>query len=77
MAIARAKLVWMRYLAVPLAIVLFGCPPAEKRSGADAATGACTKVGQTCEVSPGKLGTCVSQDNCPTPGACFACQSQH
>jgi hypothetical protein len=67
----------MKLLAIPLALVLVGCPPSEKRSPTDAAAGACSKVGQTCEVSPGKLGTCVSQDSCPTPGGCFVCQSQH
>lgn len=54
-------------------LVLFGCPPSEKKK-----TEACSKIGQTCEVSPGKLGTCVTKDGCTDPGpACFVCQSQH
>jgi hypothetical protein len=67
----------MKILAVPLALLLAGCPPSAKRDAPDAAAGTCTKFGQTCEVSPGKLGTCVSQDNCSPAGACFVCQSQH
>ncbi len=43
-------------------------------------------VGQTCEVSPGKLGSCVARDEClspPCPSGAegdrvqFVCQSQH
>jgi hypothetical protein len=36
----------------------------------------CKEVGQRCEVSPGKLGSCVVVDNCRGP-SCFVCQSQH
>ena len=36
---------------------------------------ACTAFGQSCEFSPGKLGTCVMKDNCTKD--CFVCQSQH
>ena len=64
-------------LALVLVLLLAGCPPSQKHDGTDAASGACTKVGQTCEVSAGKLGTCVAQDSCPAPGTCFVCQSQH
>ncbi len=58
-------------------LLLLGCPPAEKKD-APAEKAGCTKIGQTCEYSPGKLGTCVTKDGCsePTP-ACFVCQSQH
>jgi hypothetical protein len=68
---------------------LAGCPPSTSTSGsADAsatepvnggrgAAGACARVGQSCEVSPGKLGTCVQKDDCPGAGPCFVCQSQH
>ncbi|MDB4939011.1 MAG: hypothetical protein JWP87_5983 [Labilithrix sp.] len=55
---------------------LLGCPPDDKRSPAKPPSGACEKVGQSCEFSPGKLGTCVQQDDCKT-GSCFVCQSQH
>ncbi|MCU0655818.1 MAG: hypothetical protein MUF64_11215 [Polyangiaceae bacterium] len=38
----------------------------------------CTKMGQNCEFSPGKLGTCVIKEPCPsTEASCLVCQSQH
>ena len=63
---------------VCMAFLLGGCPPDDKKAPAPApaASGACAKVGQSCEVSPGKLGTCVQKDECPS-GTCFVCQSQH
>ena len=67
----------MKGPAIAFVLLLVGCPPAQKHDATDAAAGACGKVGQTCEVAPGKLGTCVAQDDCPVPGACFVCQSQH
>jgi len=61
-----------------LATPLLGCPPAEKKEPAPSARDACARIGQTCEVSPGKLGTCVVKDGCTElPSACFVCQSQH
>jgi hypothetical protein len=36
----------------------------------------CTSVGQRCQVSPGKLGSCVLIDNCGRDN-CYVCQSQH
>jgi len=35
----------------------------------------CTRVGQSCEFSPNKLGSCVLRDNCSED--CLVCQSQH
>jgi len=69
----------MRALAVLLACAaaLAGCPPAEHRASADASPAGCARVGQSCEVSPGKLGSCVARDDCRDPGGCFVCQSQH
>ncbi len=65
-------------LAAVLALACAACPPNEKKDApASGSQGACTKVGQSCEVSPGKLGTCVQRDDCPAGGACFVCQSQH
>lgn len=59
------------------AIVLLGCPPATKREVSEKAeAGACQRVGDSCEYSPGKLGTCVAKDDCPS-GSCLTCQSQH
>jgi hypothetical protein len=69
----RAALVASAALAL-----LAGCPPAnksEKKPAED--TKACARVGQQCEFSPGKLGTCVALDGCATPAACIVCQSQH
>ena len=59
-----------------LAIALCGCPPSEKSERKE--PGPCARFGQTCEISPGKLGTCVLKDGCSEPtAACFVCQSQH
>jgi hypothetical protein len=60
--------------AVACAGMLLACPPATKRDKAP--TTECTKFGETCEFSPGKLGTCVIREGC-TQGSCFICQSQH
>ena len=66
-----------RWSLVALApLLLAGCPPADKRDVAPARTDGCTRMGQSCEVSPGKLGTCVEKTDCAGPG-CFVCQSQH
>jgi hypothetical protein len=66
--------------AVTSALALLGCPPSGEKGENKAApaptTTACTKVGATCEFSPGKLGSCVERDGCATP-PCFVCQSQH
>ncbi len=68
----------MRALVLLFATTLLACPPSDKQKPADQKPAACAKFGQTCEVSPGKLGTCVTKDGC-TDGspACFVCQSQH
>ncbi|MBS2014281.1 MAG: hypothetical protein JST00_15450 [Deltaproteobacteria bacterium] len=61
-----------------VALALGGCPPADKREPAPSKPEACTKFGQTCEFSPGKLGTCVTKDGCTeAQPSCFVCQSQH
>lgn len=62
----------MRRAACLLALVLLGCPPKTDEK----APSACTKVGDTCTVAAGKLGTCVAKDDC-TGSACLVCQSQH
>jgi hypothetical protein len=54
---------------------LLGCP-ARTSSGAPATLAACASVGQRCEFSPGKFGSCVAIDGCHE-GNCFICQSQH
>jgi hypothetical protein len=66
-------------MRAPLVVFIFllaGCPPDDKKGPPPAKTEACARVGQNCEVSPGKLGTCVQRDDCTGP-SCFVCQSQH
>jgi hypothetical protein len=65
----------MRALVLLLPLLFAGCPPSGEKS-APAKPARCTKVGDQCEVSPGKLGACVRRDDC-TQGDCFVCQSQH
>lgn len=36
----------------------------------------CRKFGESCELSPGKLGSCQQKEQCTGPN-CFFCQSQH
>jgi len=56
-------------------LLLCGCPE-QVQNDAPALNAPCREVGQRCEVSPGKLGSCVLVDGCR--GAdCFVCQSQH
>jgi hypothetical protein len=57
-----------------LALATAGCP--EQTSSPPEANAPCREVGQRCEFSPGKLGSCVLNDNCQGPN-CFVCQSQH
>jgi hypothetical protein len=74
---ARAQLAALALATIALA-ALAGCPPAnktEKKPAED--TKACVRLGQQCEFSPGKLGSCVALDGCATPAACIVCQSQH
>lgn len=72
----RARSLGAVLLAALLAATLLACPPEDKKAPAPTPSGACEKVGQSCEFSPGKLGTCVQKDDCKT-GNCFVCQSQH
>ena len=71
----------MRFAAALVALtILSGCPRSERTSsgsGDAAAPAVCSRFGQKCEVSPGKLGTCVARDDCNDPAGCFVCQSQH
>jgi hypothetical protein len=61
-------------LAALLLLAGSGCP--ERNPAPPAAQAPCTQFGQRCEVSPGKLGTCVKRDDCAGDG-CYTCQSQH
>jgi hypothetical protein len=73
---ARRRTRSIMVLALLLPVALLGCPPEDKKKPAATPSGACEKVGQSCEYSPGKLGSCVQKDDCTT-GNCFVCQSQH
>jgi hypothetical protein len=65
----------MRFLTLALlGLATAGCP--EQTSSPSEANAPCREVGQRCEFSPGKLGSCVLNDNCQGPN-CFVCQSQH
>jgi hypothetical protein len=57
-----------------LALATAGCP--EQTSSPSEASAPCREVGQRCEFAPGKLGSCVHNDNCQGPN-CYICQSQH
>ena len=63
-----------RLLGLILVLLLCGCPSRAHDKGAGLPP--CTKFGDNCEFSPGKLGSCVVRDGC-TEGNCFTCQSQH
>jgi len=56
-----------------MALALAGCPRGEagKRTPVP-----CTKLGEQCELEPGKLGACAYRANCDGPN-CLYCQSQH
>jgi len=67
---------WRRLVPIACSIAaLAGCQ--SPGNGAAPSTGPqkCTRVGQTCEYSPNKLGSCVLRDNCSED--CLVCQSQH
>jgi hypothetical protein len=55
-------------------LLLAACPPAPAKKEPLPTT--CKSIGQNCEFSPGKLGTCVLRDEC-TGNDCYVCQSQH
>jgi hypothetical protein len=57
-----------------LGLLLSGCPPHGPNKGSGLPP--CSKFGDNCEFSPGKLGSCVVRDGC-TGDNCFTCQSQH
>ena len=50
--------------ASALALLLAGCPSRSDGPAPSSAPQKCTKVGQTCEYAPNKLGSCVMRDNC-------------
>lgn len=64
----------LRFCALLALLESTGC----RGSSAGPAEGSapCSSVGQRCQVSPGKLGSCVLIDNCGRDN-CYVCQSQH
>jgi hypothetical protein len=56
-----------------LALTTVGCP---EQTTSPTPNAPCREVGQRCEYAPGKLGSCVLDDNCKGP-SCYVCQSQH
>jgi hypothetical protein len=64
-------------LALLFALVLSGCPGGS-HDKPHTSLPPCTKFGDSCEFSPGTLGSCVMHDGCNAPGSeCYVCQSQH
>ncbi|RYZ06814.1 MAG: hypothetical protein EOO73_14820 [Myxococcales bacterium] len=57
-----------------LLTLLCACPGGS--SGGQRAPAPCTKLGEQCELEPGKLGACSYRANCDGP-SCLYCQSQH
>lgn len=62
-----------KWAAVVLGALHGGCPQSDAEPPAPKA---CTSLGQRCQLSPGKLGSCVIVDDCQEE-SCFVCQSQH
>jgi hypothetical protein len=56
------------------ALLLCACPG--KMDSKSSKPKPCERFGQTCEYSPGKLGSCVERTGCTGP-SCLICQSQH
>ena len=63
------------FLCLVLLFAVTACPGG---NNAHQSLPPCSKFGDNCEFSPGKLGSCIIKDGC-TSGApeCFVCQSQH
>jgi hypothetical protein len=67
-----------RLAALTFAILVAACDQGTRASPPQTGPLPCTKMGQNCEFSPGKLGTCVIKEPCTTAEAsCLVCQSQH
>jgi hypothetical protein len=62
-----------------MALCLAGCPPAgtEAEGSPQKPAGACTKEGQSCEYSPGKIGLCTARADGCDGGLCLSCVSLH
>jgi hypothetical protein len=60
---------------VSIAVLFVACKTRSDSAGPASTLPKCTRVGQTCEFGPNKLGSCVMRDNCSED--CLVCQSQH
>jgi hypothetical protein len=58
-----------------LVMMLVGCQGVKVEK--DAGSPHCTKVGDSCEFAPGKLGLCVDTNTSGQGPAKLICQSQH
>jgi len=71
-----SKLIWSAALGA-LLLSATGCPE-RTHDKPRSSLPPCSKFGDSCEFSPGKLGSCVMRDGCTAAGSeCFTCQSQH
>jgi hypothetical protein len=69
----------LRLALVSVALLLAACPPASNSidgSPQKSASG-CTKDGQNCEYSPGKIGLCTAKVDGCDGGLCLSCMSLH
>ncbi len=69
------RIVRLPAVVLPAVLLLTGCPE-QMQSDKVAPAAPCRELGQRCEFSPGKLGSCVVVDGCKSDN-CFVCQSQH
>jgi hypothetical protein len=63
-------------IALLLLVPSLGACPTSAKTTSDGGAAPCTKSGQSCEFSPGKLGVCVEVD-APGGKSSLVCQSQH
>lgn len=61
---------------LPLALLCAALTSCPGNGGAKRTPLPCTKLGDQCELEPGKLGACSYRANCDGP-SCLYCQSQH
>ena len=54
-------------------LLLTACPT---KQASESKPAECKKFGEICQFAPGKLGSCVIREPCPS-GDCLVCQSQH
>jgi hypothetical protein len=68
----------MAALAI-IALCLAACPPAStsNEGSPQKPASACTKEGQNCEFSPGKIGLCIAKAGGCDGGLCLSCMSLH